>query len=283
MLKATCFAIAFAAAVSAAAQTGIVGWNDVAAGEPKKNSCALVTKEEDYESLLKQVGWSGETDFPHIFPPWKDRKLTARIAVVVTAVDHFAQPLPVVPAPNELRPGTSRLTIHLQRDVNNPNSGVLVIVLEPEYRFVRQCDAVYDDDIVASATYPRGGSSSGSSISVNSAKSDDVLVSDGASPSKEVVQKHLVKRINPEYPSDAQKQHIQGPVTLRVEISKEGDVTGAELVSGSPALAQAAINAVKQWKYRPFKVDGEAVEVDAEVQVNFNSKPKSKDDEDDDN
>jgi TonB family protein len=284
MLRTPCCAIVLAGAVSVAAQTsGSKSWEVIAKGTAK-NSCVLVGNEDDLESQLSKVGWSGETNIPYIFPPLAHAGKAAKIAAVVTAADHFAQPQEVFPRADDLSDSTSRLRIHLERDVSKPNSGVFVVKLDSRYASVEleQCDAVYDDDIVASARYPRSGSSSGSSISVDSAKSDDVLVSKRAPP--EVAQQHLVKetQIDPDYPSDAQKQHIQGPLTLRVEISKEGDVTDAKLVSGNPALAQAAINAVKQWKYQPIKDDhGQAIKVHTEVQVNFKSQDQGDEDDDD--
>jgi TonB family protein len=79
----------------------------------------------------------------------------------------------------------------------------------------------------------------------------------------------LVSKVPPEYPPDARDQRVQGTVILSVKIDKEGNVFNVELVSGHPMLAPAAIEAVRQWKYRPYVLNGEAVEVDTEVRVNF--------------
>ena len=79
----------------------------------------------------------------------------------------------------------------------------------------------------------------------------------------------LVKKVNPDYPKDARKQGIQGTVALSVRISTKGNVIDATLISGHPALAQAAIDAVKQWKYRPFLLNGQPAEVETRVLVNF--------------
>jgi protein TonB len=79
----------------------------------------------------------------------------------------------------------------------------------------------------------------------------------------------LVKKVNPDYPKDARKQRIQGVVALRVRINTTGDVTDATLISGHPALAQAAIDAVKQWKYKPSLLNGQPAEVETQVVVNF--------------
>ena len=84
-----------------------------------------------------------------------------------------------------------------------------------------------------------------------------------------VAERLLVKRVNPDYSKDLRKKRIQGMVVLKVRISKDGDVIDMKLVSGHPALAQAAIDAVKQWKYKPYLLNGEAVEVETQVLVNF--------------
>jgi protein TonB len=79
----------------------------------------------------------------------------------------------------------------------------------------------------------------------------------------------LIRKVAPVYPALARQARIQGTVLLRAVISKEGSITGLQLISGHPMLAPAAIDAVKQWKYRPYLLNGEPVEVDTEVQVNF--------------
>ena len=79
----------------------------------------------------------------------------------------------------------------------------------------------------------------------------------------------LVSKVAPEYPDEARDQHIQGMVILQVRIDREGNVMNAELISGHSLLAPAAIEAVRQWKYRPYLLNGNALEVDTQVQVNF--------------
>ena len=79
----------------------------------------------------------------------------------------------------------------------------------------------------------------------------------------------LVTKVHPEYPADAKAQKIQGVVVLRVIIDKEGNVSEIQLISGHPLLAPTAIEAVKQWKYRPFLLKGSPVEIETQVQVNF--------------
>jgi protein TonB len=79
----------------------------------------------------------------------------------------------------------------------------------------------------------------------------------------------LIRKVNPTYPPLARQARIQGTVILQAQISKDGSIENLTLVSGHPMLAPAAIEAVKQWKYKPYLLNGEPVEVDTQVQVNF--------------
>ena len=56
---------------------------------------------------------------------------------------------------------------------------------------------------------------------------------------------------------------------LNATISKEGTVTDLSVISGDPLLAEAAINAIKKWKYKPYLVQGEPVEVETTIQMSF--------------
>jgi len=79
----------------------------------------------------------------------------------------------------------------------------------------------------------------------------------------------LVRKVQPTYPPLARQARIQGTVVLQAQISKNGDIENLQLISGHPMLAPAAIEAVKQWKYKPYLLNGEPVEVETTVQVNF--------------
>lgn len=84
-----------------------------------------------------------------------------------------------------------------------------------------------------------------------------------------VAQGMLVHRVTPQYPTQARQQGIQGTVVLQAVIGKDGGVKSVKAVSGNSMLRQAAVDAVKQWKYKPYSVDGEAVEADTEINVKF--------------
>lgn len=79
----------------------------------------------------------------------------------------------------------------------------------------------------------------------------------------------LIKKVTPNYPQLAKQARIQGQVVLQAEISKEGTIQNLQLVSGHPMLAPAAIEAVKQWRYKPYLLNGEPVAVETQVVVNF--------------
>jgi len=79
----------------------------------------------------------------------------------------------------------------------------------------------------------------------------------------------LVHQVKPQYPPLAMQARIQGTVVLQAVIGKDGTVRDLHLVSGHPMLAPAAIEAVKQWRYRPYLLNNEPVEVDTQVNVNF--------------
>jgi len=80
---------------------------------------------------------------------------------------------------------------------------------------------------------------------------------------------NIVHRVNPPYPALAKQARISGVVKLEGVIAKDGTIQRLRLVSGHPLLANAALEAVKQWRYRPTLLNGEAVEVIAPIDVNF--------------
>src|SRR5581483_9491773 len=79
----------------------------------------------------------------------------------------------------------------------------------------------------------------------------------------------LVHQVRPTYPPLARAARIQGAVVLQAVIGKDGTIQNLRLVSGHPMLTQAAIEAVKQWRYKPYFLNGEPVEVDTQITVNF--------------
>ncbi len=84
-----------------------------------------------------------------------------------------------------------------------------------------------------------------------------------------VAQGLLIHKVLPIYPALARQANIQGTVTVQASIAKDGHVKRVEVISGHPILAPAAVDAVKQWRYKPFYLNGEAIETDIQINLNF--------------
>jgi TonB family protein len=87
--------------------------------------------------------------------------------------------------------------------------------------------------------------------------------------SQGVSQTLLKEKVQPKYPREALKQGVQGEVLMLAHISTEGTVKNLYVLSGSPLLQQAAVDAVSQWTYRPYLLQGSPVEVETQITVNF--------------
>jgi periplasmic protein TonB len=85
----------------------------------------------------------------------------------------------------------------------------------------------------------------------------------------QVAEANLIHDVTPQYPPEAGRKRIEGTVVLMAVIGKDGTVHDVRVESGLPLLAQAAIDAVKQWRYKPYLFNGEPVEVDSHITINF--------------
>ena len=79
----------------------------------------------------------------------------------------------------------------------------------------------------------------------------------------------LIVHPQPTYPPLAKQARISGAVVLQAEISKDGSIQNLHVISGHPMLIQNALEAVKRWKYKPYILNGEPVEVETTITVNF--------------
>ncbi len=87
--------------------------------------------------------------------------------------------------------------------------------------------------------------------------------------SQGVSQGLLIKRVDPKYPQAALAVHAHGAVQIEATINKDGNVTNLKVLSGHPVLAHAALEAVRQWRYKPYYLDGEPIEIQTQITVNF--------------
>jgi TonB family protein len=81
---------------------------------------------------------------------------------------------------------------------------------------------------------------------------------------------NILNKVAPVYPQEARDAGISGTVVLHAIIGKDGSIQALQLVSGPKELAPAAYDAVKQWTYKPYLLNGEPTEVDTTIMVNFN-------------
>jgi protein TonB len=88
--------------------------------------------------------------------------------------------------------------------------------------------------------------------------------------SRGVMAGNLLSSTIPQYPAIPKAAHIQGVVVLQATISKTGSIENLRVVSGPPMLRQAAIDAVQTWRYKPYLLNGDPVEVETTINVVFN-------------
>jgi periplasmic protein TonB len=87
--------------------------------------------------------------------------------------------------------------------------------------------------------------------------------------SQGVSQGLIVKRVQPIYPAQARQMHLEGKIDLQANISQSGSISSVKQLSGDPVLGRAAVDAVRQWKYKPYYLNGEPVEVETQITVIF--------------
>jgi TonB family protein len=87
--------------------------------------------------------------------------------------------------------------------------------------------------------------------------------------SQGVSQGLLIKKVSPVYPKSALTMRMEGSVQLLATISKTGEISSVKVISGDQQLTKAASDAVKQWKYKPYLLNGEPVEIQTQVTINF--------------
>jgi protein TonB len=90
-----------------------------------------------------------------------------------------------------------------------------------------------------------------------------------AAPMSVIMEGNLVHRVEPRYPVIAQQVGIEGTVVIKALISRSGNIEHAAAESGQPLLVAAALAAVREWKYKPYYLNGEPVEVETEITVKF--------------
>jgi protein TonB len=129
--------------------------------------------------------------------------------------------------------------------------------------------ATNDAPAPPSMTIAPAGNGGGLPNLMEGASSAPTPVLQTLSVSQGVSQGLLFKKVQPKYPTSALRSRVEGAVQLMATISKTGDISVVRILAGDSQLAHAAVDAVKQWKYKPYLLNGEPVEIQTQITVNF--------------
>jgi periplasmic protein TonB len=175
-------------------------------------------------------------------------------------------------APVQQEPTTGR---HANANTSNQNREAITaprwVPLEtPRINDLGSRSAVPDAPTIDYGPY------NGPSIGINRSVGDSIPVVIPARPApvkpllvSDWAEGNLIYRVQPIYPPLARQARIQGTVELRAIVSKAGTIENLVVVSGHPMLVRSAIEAVRQWRYRPYLLNGDPIEVETAVTVNF--------------
>ena len=100
-------------------------------------------------------------------------------------------------------------------------------------------------------------------LNVQKAPQQTLRISQGVS------QGLILKKVQPTYPPQAMQMRLEGRVELQANVSKTGNISGIKQLSGDAILGRAAMEAVRQWKYKPYYLNGEPIEIQTQISVNF--------------
>jgi len=171
-----------------------------------------------------------------------------------------------------VQPETDHPSGHLKPTISG--SRLRAITTTFQFHPVVRSDADPGPAVQDAPTIDNGSSDPTTGIFQSIGKSIPIVIPSRPVAAKPLVVSHwaegnLVYRVQPNYPVLAREARIQGAVELRAVISKAGTIENLVVVSGHPMLSAAAIDAVRRWRYRPYLLNGEPIEVETDVTVNF--------------
>ena len=196
-----------------------------------------------------------------------------RSAIQTSAPKTATAKLPDLPPPAAGNPAVIRIALDPGAEIKKPDSTPLLVKSSPagtktQIQSPESAPPLPNPLAIASAAVTSNDSAlSGLLSSASSTLPKPSL----ATPriSQGVSQGLLIKRVQPKYPPAALATHAQGEVQIEATIDKEGKVTNLKVLRGDPVLAHAALEAVRQWRYKPYYLDGEPVEIETQITVNF--------------
>jgi TonB family protein len=203
---------------------------------------------------------AAESKPPEVAPSTPD--LTVTDPAMASSIDPKQQ------AANQAKPKDPNAATKPPSPNDKPTKpGETVLQPPPQMaRSARPADGSNDGAVEAPALGNMQGRAPNSVISIPTVQpnlAQKVTVSSG------VAQGLLVHQVTPRYPTQARVAHVQGTVILQALIGKDGSVQNLRALSGPPLLTQAAVDAVKQWRYKPYYLDGQPVEAETQINVKF--------------
>jgi len=186
--------------------------------------------------------------------------------------------LPVLARPPLIAPLSDMPATHHDRSDNHPSSSGPHYSTQPDavtlpnahsYPCLIHCKPVTTEaDEAVSPWDPGIGSGSTSGVCLTCVHTEKPVLGKRLVIS-DLSAAHLTHRVEPVYPKIAILTKIEGRVQLHAVIAKDGSIKSLEVVSGHPLLARAALEAVEQWRYEPYRLNGDPVEVETFITVNF--------------
>ncbi|HYU45772.1 MAG TPA: TonB family protein [Terriglobales bacterium] len=245
-----------AAAVLALASVGYVGWNKLSTPKTTGTSPALSQPQPPSPPAA-----AATTPMPApVTIPATDRAAantsteTSKTAVAPATAPAAAGSSPVLRIDANSKPETKHL------DVTR-----IVVKSTP----AKQASARTEEAAQLPSPLALGASNDSalSSLTAASFRSQPSLAK--VNISQGVSQGLLIRRVQPRYPQNALAMHLQGAVQLDAMIDKEGKIVNMKVLKGDAVLARAAMDAVRQWRYKPYYLDGVPVDIETQITVNF--------------
>ena len=198
--------------------------------------------------MLGHAGWQGVLGFEK----GSSNSSSRADASESTSADASDAVLPAAPKPTQTS-NRPRASTPSASSFNSQRDGGLVV--SQGGRVIFQQDAA--------------GNSKGGDSRSSAAAADQPIPGDPVSLSPEVASAYLIRRVEPVYPEAARLRNIEGDVRLEALVGKDGAIQVLRLISGNSELAEAAADAVRQWRFRPYKLEGEAKPFSTRLTVSF--------------
>jgi len=260
------------------AAAGYFGWTKMQSTQPQPVPHSVAPAETPTTSLPPAPAPSATEAQPpaaEVVTPTPEQVLNAPSSTPSSSKPSAAvvAELPVLKTPAAAKPAGTESTVaavKVPAPVSTAPAQALVVKNGPSTQHKAEA-AVQEQEQPPMATSIATGSDSSAltglvntnAINAQRAPQQTLRISQGVS------QGLILKRAQPLYPAQAMQMRLEGTVELQANISKTGNITGIKQLTGQAILGRAAIDAVKQWKYKPYYLNGEPVEVQTQITVNF--------------